>query len=295
MQRLLKSKGHGGIIQLTGKTFDPVVDAPRDYDVMVLLTAAGPEMNCQLCKQFQPSYDLLAASWAGDHAGGDGLFFAQLDFKDGQNVFQRLGLNSVPNLWVYRAGKDEPVKYDFAPTADLTQATIKFIADTTGRQVVLRQPRDYSKIFSVASTVFALAVGVKIFLPVIRNVVQSKVIWMGLAMVAILLFISGHMFNNIRHTPYVSGDRSGQVQYIARTFQMQYGFETQLVAIIYAILAFGTISLATKVPRTKSKTKQTTAVTVWTVLLFVAFSLLLFVFRMKNGGYPFSLPPFSKV
>lgn len=49
---------------------------------------------------------------------------------------------------------------------------------------------------------------------------------------AILLFISGHMFNHIRRVPYVVGDGKGGVNYIAGGFQTQYGMETQIVAAL---------------------------------------------------------------
>jgi oligosaccharyltransferase complex subunit gamma len=38
--------------------------------------------------------------------------------------------------------------------------------------------------------------------------------------------------------------------------------------------------------------KQQIAVLVWGAVLFGMYSFLLSVFRIKNGGYPFWLPPF---
>jgi dolichyl-diphosphooligosaccharide---protein glycosyltransferase subunit 3/6 len=38
--------------------------------------------------------------------------------------------------------------------------------------------------------------------------------------------------------------------------------------------------------------RQQIAVVGWGVVLFVLYSFLLSIFRIKNGGYPFSLPPF---
>lgn len=49
-------------------------------------------------------------------------------------------------------------------------------------------------------------------------------------MIAILLFISGHMFNHIRKVPYVAGDGKGGITYFAGGFQSQLGLETQIVA-----------------------------------------------------------------
>jgi oligosaccharyltransferase complex subunit gamma len=58
------------------------------------------------------------------------------------------------------------------------------------------------------------------------------------------------------------------------------------------ILSFATISLALKVPRIADSRKQQIAVFVWGAVLLGMYSFLLSVFRIKNGGYPFWLPPF---
>ena len=58
------------------------------------------------------------------------------------------------------------------------------------------------------------------------------------------------------------------------------------------VLAFATISLALKVPRMSDPRSQQVAVFVWSAVVLGMYSFLLSVFRMKNGGYPFFLPPF---
>lgn len=58
------------------------------------------------------------------------------------------------------------------------------------------------------------------------------------------------------------------------------------------VLAFATISLALKVPRMTDPNTQKIAVFVWGAIILVMYSFLLSVFRIKNGGYPFWLPPF---
>jgi oligosaccharyltransferase complex subunit gamma len=47
-----------------------------------------------------------------------------------------------------------------------------------------------------------------------------------------------------------------------------------------------------KVPRIADSRKQQIAVFVWGAVLLGMYSFLLSVFRIKNGGYPFWLPPF---
>jgi len=58
------------------------------------------------------------------------------------------------------------------------------------------------------------------------------------------------------------------------------------------ILSFATIALALKVPRMTDAKNQQIAVVMWGSVMFLMYSFLLSVFRIKNGGYPFYLPPF---
>lgn len=62
--------------------------------------------------------------------------------------------------------------------------------------------------------------------------------------------------------------------------------------IVDGVLSFCVISLAVKVPRIAEASTQRVAVFAWGAVIFLMYSFLLSVFRVKNGGYPFSLPPF---
>lgn len=59
-----------------------------------------------------------------------------------------------------------------------------------------------------------------------------------------------------------------------------------------AVLSFATIALAVKTPRMEDVKGQQLAVMICAAVLFGTYSLLLSIFRVKNGGYPFYLPPF---
>ncbi|KAK9447450.1 uncharacterized protein V1518DRAFT_376474 [Limtongia smithiae] len=298
MNKLLKtSSARPGIIRLDDQTFANAIAAPRDYAVVVLLTAEAPQMGCQLCRQFAPEYNLVASSWVKSHPKGDGLFFAMLDFKDGQKTFQSLGLKTAPNMWVYKASEHEgagPIHLDVSQAVDLRSSIIRFVeSEVPGVQIKLHIPRDYSKMIYAVLGGATLVVSLKAIYPFIKPIIESRTIWAGISLVAILMFISGHMFNNIRHTPYVAGNRNGGVQYIAPGFSQQFGMETQIIAVLYALLSFGAISLSIKLPRMANVTKQNLATITWCVLILCCYSSLMFIFRMKNGGYPFSLPPMS--
>ena len=68
--------------------------------------------------------------------------------------------------------------------------------------------------------------------PYILPVLQNRNLWAVISLIAILLFTSGHMFNNIRKVPYVVGDGRGGINYFAAGFSNQFGMETQIIAAI---------------------------------------------------------------
>ncbi|KAG9245009.1 OST3/OST6 family protein [Calycina marina] len=291
-------------LKLDDSIYGKLTTAPRDYSLAVLLTALESRFGCALCQEFQPEWDLLAKSWTrGDKKGDSRLLFGTLDFGSGKGTFQSLGLQTAPVLLFFSpttgphavAGDFAPIRYDFTAgpqSAEQIHAWISRHMDGRPQPQVIR-PFNYmlwvSSITAILGLVSFMAVFGKYLLPVLQN----RNLWAAISLIAILLFTSGHMFNHIRKVPYVAGDGRGGVSYFAGGFSSQYGLETQIIAAIYGLLAFATISLAIKVPRIKDSRTQQVAVFIWGGVIFMMYSFLLSVFRIKNGGYPFWLPPFS--
>jgi oligosaccharyltransferase complex subunit gamma len=76
-------------LKLDDATYGKLTSTPRDYSVAVLLTALEVRFGCQLCRDFQPEWDLLAKSWTkGDKKGESRLVYGTLDFVDGKSTFQ---------------------------------------------------------------------------------------------------------------------------------------------------------------------------------------------------------------
>lgn len=75
-------------LQLKETSYKSLTSSPRDYTVAVLLTALDTRFGCQLCREFQPEWDLVAKSWhKGDKAGVSRLLFGTLDFEKGKDIF----------------------------------------------------------------------------------------------------------------------------------------------------------------------------------------------------------------
>jgi oligosaccharyltransferase complex subunit gamma len=76
-------------LKLDDTVYGRLTAAPRDYSVAVLLTALESRFGCELCRQFQPEWDILSKSWTkGDKKGESRLIYGTLDFIDGKNTFQ---------------------------------------------------------------------------------------------------------------------------------------------------------------------------------------------------------------
>jgi oligosaccharyltransferase complex subunit gamma len=83
-------------VKLDDSNYQDFVDAPRDYAAAVLLTALPAQFGCQMCKDFNPEWEILAKSWPkGDKKGNSRVIFGTLDFPDGKATFQRVRLERL--------------------------------------------------------------------------------------------------------------------------------------------------------------------------------------------------------
>ncbi|KAL4998092.1 hypothetical protein BDV10DRAFT_167677 [Aspergillus recurvatus] len=288
-------------IQLDDSSYDDITSKPRDYHVAVILTATEARFGCVLCRDFQPEFDLIARSWnKGSKPDDLKLLFGTLDFRNGKAAFQKLMLQTAPVLLVFPPTvgphakvDDSPLRFDFSGpvSADQVYAWInRHLPD--GPKPPLVRPINYMRIISGVTILMAFVTLFTVLSPYVLPVVRNRNLWAAFSLIAVLLFTSGHMFNHIRKVPYVVGDGRGGISYFAGGFSNQFGMETQIVAAIYAVLSFSAIALAMKVPRIADNKSQQVAVVIWGAVLLGTYSFLLSVFRAKNGGYPFFLPPF---
>ncbi|KAK6359796.1 oligosaccharyl transferase subunit ost3/OST6 [Orbilia brochopaga] len=291
-------KGPKGTIVLTDNNYNDLTNAPRNYSAVVLFTAMDQRFGCTLCRDFQPEFDLIGSSWNKQHPNQDGLFFGVLDFSNGKQTFQRLQMSTAPIMMLFPAtttgspADHVPLRYDFNPNdVNAAESVARWVSSHTKHNVTINRPFNYAKFFTMVIGIIGTATMSKLAYPYLAPALYSRNLWAALSLVAVLLFTSGHMFNHIRKVPYVVQGRNGGVSYIAGGFSNQFGLETQIIAVVYAVLAFSSIALCLKMPRIESAGNQKIAVMAWNLVLLVMFSFLMSVFKMKNSGYPFFLPP----
>ena len=80
-------------LKLNDESYSKYTSKPRDFAVVILLTALENRFGCALCQTFQPEWDLLAKSWMKGDANKDTrLIFGTLDFVNGRNAFQAVSI-----------------------------------------------------------------------------------------------------------------------------------------------------------------------------------------------------------
>ncbi|KAJ5121192.1 uncharacterized protein N7515_009153 [Penicillium bovifimosum] len=295
------SLSRSGPVDLDSSSYEDLISTPRDYYAVVILTATDVRFGCLLCRDFESEWDLIARSWnKGTKPEELKVVFGTLDFDNGKAVFQKLMLQTAPVLLIFPPTigplakvEGDPIRFDFTGpiSADQVYSWIgRHLPEGPKPQLV--RPINYMRIISAIVILMAVVTAFAVLSPYVLPIVQSRTLWAAISLIAILLFTSGQMFNHIRKVPYVTSDGRGGISYFAGGFQNQFGLETQIVAAIYAVLSFATIVLALKVPRMEDVKGQQLAVVIWATVLFVTYGFLLSVFKAKNGGYPFYLPPF---
>ena len=86
-------------LKLDDGSYEDLTALPRDYSVVVLLTALEARFGCQLCRDFQPEWDLIGKSWnRGDRRGESRVLYGTLDFADGKGTFQKVCAFSVGGI-----------------------------------------------------------------------------------------------------------------------------------------------------------------------------------------------------
>lgn len=78
-------------LRLDDASYEELTATPRNHSLVVLLTALEARFGCQLCRDFQPEWELLSKSWAkGDRYGESRTLLGTLDFADGKTTFQKV-------------------------------------------------------------------------------------------------------------------------------------------------------------------------------------------------------------
>ncbi|GJN91011.1 hypothetical protein Rhopal_004025-T1 [Rhodotorula paludigena] len=292
------SKKSGGLLSLSAAQYDELTSTPRDYSVSIVLTALGSQYKCQPCQILQPEYVALAKQWNGARKqDGEDHLFAYLDFHNGPEVFQRLGLQTAPTFHLYMptegpraSGKLNAEVIDFGRTGFSAESMASHLSGHASLpSLKYQRPVDKVRVGKNFAIVVAAVLGVWRLWPSLGFIIRSRYIWSFISLGIILFMTSGYMWTQIRRPRYVEAGRGGQVNYIASGYQAQLGAEVHLISALYGILGFSAYTLAYTIPKLRDPVRQRLGVYVWTGVLLVMAGVLMNVFQMKQPGYPFRI------
>lgn len=305
---LVKNNGKNKVIKITDSNYEDFLNGAKDYHLVLFLYSTASQINCVLCSEFKPDFELIANSWFQDHPDGvaqeDGeetsknVYFLQAEFLDARKLFGVLELNNIPKVYHFppttnnkaNAFLKEYNEYQFFQGVhrDLLSS---YLQSVTGHKFNIYVPPDYSRVIINAIGTFAFVILLRRYSTQAISIVSSRMLWSSITVLGILVLISGYMFNQIRGVPYVREHQS-HTEYIAPGQQMQYGIETQIVSFIYGTLSVLVVFLIQKAPKVKNPQANFIAVVVLSGAIFVVYSILLSVFGLKGIGYPFQFVKF---
>ena len=133
IQMLNDLSSRRSIIRLNGDKFKNLVGSksmPRNYSVVVMMTALSSQRQCSICRAAYDEYQIVANSFKFQDPINNELYFAMVDYDEGSDVFSLLSINSAP-VFMYFSDKNNRVK-----TADqMDIQRIGFGAETIGRWI----------------------------------------------------------------------------------------------------------------------------------------------------------------
>ncbi|XP_034099072.1 tumor suppressor candidate 3 [Drosophila nasuta] len=289
VQNLVDMNMKKPLLRFNGQKFrEYVKNTPRNYSMVVMLTALAPTRQCQICRHAHDEFSIVANSYRFSPIYSNKLFFAMVDFDEGSDVFQMLRLNTAP-VFMHFPAKGKPKGAD---TMDIhrvgfaADSIAKFVAERTDITIRIFRPPNYSG--TVAMITLVALVGS--FLYIRRNNLEflyNKNLWGAIALFFCFAMISGQMWNHIRGPPLVHKTQNGGVAYIHGSSQGQLVVETYIVMFLNAMIVLGMILLIESGTQ-KANNRNRIMAMAGLVLLTVFFSFLLSVFRSKAQGYPYS-------
>lgn len=314
-----EAQKNNGVIQLTNTNFHKVLGGKRDAHVVLLLTATNPQVGCTLCIEFESEFSQVAQSWQQDHPKGlssdgeSGLFFARADYEPRRNgeVFTHFKVNNVPRVFVLPPGDDMDLfrimNLPAESGATRVAWVIQSLSELTGfNDYKMHEPINWGSVIITSLSTAIVTFIVKKNTAIAARVITSKAVWGVGTVFVIVLWISGYMFNSIRGSQYagVSADGSKVLYFLEGQQQNQFGVETQIVSVIYGALIANILCLIKFVPYAKKfyahdrngKPTPSKAILIELTLaltfssfLYLSYSALVAVFRLKSVGYPFKL------
>jgi len=292
-----------GVVHLDSGKYKQLISEPRNYSVLLLLTATHSKYNCVPCKTVADAFASFGYS-VKTHFGGfksdeflvKPIFVTQIEPDNGMDIFQSLQLQTVPHI-VYLA----PTKKKLSTIKEssylksvsmphLTADNIRdFVKSKSGLDIpVYKSPleRYASVILFLSLAILAWRIGVA-FYP--RR--ADPMLWFTVAVIIYFVVMAGLIFNYLRGPPLMDvNPHNGEMNFISPNGRSQFIVEGFIVAGLLTASGILYIYIADFIPEYKSGVRQ--RFTFWIAGATFLFCLVLLnqIFAIK-----FHMPAFRIV
>nr|CAH8857652.1 unnamed protein product [Trichobilharzia regenti] len=264
---------------------------PRNYSVILLLTALSSGRNCVPCKQAFEEFQIVATSWKYSKQRDNRLFFAVADFDNAPGVFESLHQETAPAIiHVSPKGNIKPGDYmDIMVHGFSAEAMVRWIAGLTQIQIRVFRPPSYTGTMLLA-LFMSLGAAVLYFRRISLDCIYNRSLWSTISLGVIFCAISGQVYNHIRGPPlFHAPPPKGEIKaFIYGGSDYQFVAETFIVMALYMGCSGG-ILLMSEVGTTTDPTKQKVCTISGIALFMISINLILSVFRKKYPSYPYGL------
>ena len=299
--RALAAQSSSGLIELDDTNYEYfAIDKPRDYNLIVFLTANNPKYKCEVCKLTNDQVLSVASEFrrsvAKNTAESD-TFFIKLDFEHGGQVFTQYKLQTVPILF-YLSKRDGmgdgksayniPLRdrYSFPELTD-EHKIAEWVSYKTDVTVVIAK----SMIMVYVMTILCFG-GIAALVPYIINsldtfwlpLVQSKALWVIVSGGVYICSISGLMYDIIRSPPWYHHDSRGTYFFYPQS-QQQFILEGFIVGLLNIGCAGALLWTVVSAPRLQTAEKRLMGMIGGIATFIALFWQVRNLYVMKNRWY----------
>ncbi|ODV58046.1 dolichyl-diphosphooligosaccharide--protein glycotransferase ASCRUDRAFT_26618, partial [Ascoidea rubescens DSM 1968] len=290
-----------------------ILQGERNHYFVLMFTATNPQIPCDVCKEFLPTFSQVASSYNSLNSNDDKLFFGIAEFINNKKLFGYLKMKNVPHLWVlppntnlneakYYGIEDESeleLQYDikvskhFNYQINSKRSTplefAKFISQASHISIQVKQPINSQEYLTYVLFGFAILLIIKKRSGRIVNNIKKGKIWSVLSVLFSICFVSGYMFTFVKNVPFVANNDKKEFIYISGGQSYQFGIEILIVGGVYAILGALVCILVLYIPNLNEEeyddVKKNTLVLILVFLIYLFYSLLTSIVLRKDSSY----------
>jgi len=278
---------------------------PCPYHLVVFLTATHPKFRCNICKQLDKEFQLLASSYYDSHITSSSnkendadipVFFIRLDYESSQRVFQSYQMTSVPVVFYLPPRINNEVN-DFVigvrdtyqvPADPDAEGLASFLRDKTSISVNIKRSMIgvYFTILIAFGILLALIRPVMSALPFLLKIVRFRPIWLTVSAGVYTCAISGLIFDIIRSPQmYYANPQTGQIMFFYPQSGNQFVVEGFIIGFLNLGCAGALIFLAAVSPTFKSQKLKDYSLIGCVVIFTICFMQIRSLYIMKNRWY----------